>query len=526
MAHANIEASPLYNEDLAPVPPERRTWNRWHIAALWVGMAVCIPTYTLASGMIAQGFPWKLALLTVTLANVIVLVPMMLNAHAGTKYGIPFPVLLRASFGTRGANVPALMRGLVACGWFGIQTWIGGSAIYMMLAALFGFTPATSADALPVIGLSAGQFGCFLLFWAMNIWLIVRGIESIKWLETLSAPFLIAVGLGLLAWGISAGGGLARILDDAVVARMRGADAPPFDFWALFWPNLTAMVGFWATLSLNIPDFTRYATSQKDQALGQLIGLPTTMALYAFIGIAVTSATVLVFGQAIWDPVALLGRFDSPALVILSLVALAVATLSTNIAANVVSPANDFSNLAPKRISFRTGGLITGVIGILIFPWRLYNDLSQYIFTWMGGYGTLLGAIAGVMLADYYLLRRRRLDPAALYDAQGAYAYGRSGFNWRAMTALAAGIVPNLPGFLASATNGGIDVAPFFDSLYAYGWFASLFIAGAVHVALSAAFPPVEALRADAAGILNGTPAPNPADLVTPAVPLGTPISE
>jgi NCS1 family nucleobase:cation symporter-1 len=485
----DLAASPLYNEDLAPVPMARRTWNVWHIAALWVGMAVCIPTYTLASGMIAQGFPWKLALLTITLANVIVLVPMVLNAHAGTKYGIPFPVLLRASFGTRGANVPALMRALVACGWFGIQTWIGGSAIYVMLATLLGFTPAGPADALPVIGLSAGQLGCFLLFWAINIGLILRGIESIKWLETLSAPFLILVGLGLLAWAMDAGGGLGRILDDSVIAQMRGVDAPPFDFWALFWPNLTAMVGFWATLSLNIPDFTRFAKSQRDQVLGQLLGLPTTMALYAFIGIAVTSATVLVFGEAIWDPVVLLGRFSNPLVVALSLFALTIATLSTNIAANVVSPANDFSNLSPKRISFKAGGLITGFIGIAIFPWRLYTDLAQYIFTWMIGYSSMLGAIGGVMLADYYLVRRRRLDVEELYRVDGAYSYGGRGFNWRALVALAAGILPNVPGFLSSATRGAVDVPDVFVSLYTYAWFNSLLLAGLTYTVLSATFP-------------------------------------
>ncbi len=307
---------------------------------------------------------------------------------------------------------------------------------------------------MPFIGLSAGQFACFLAFWAVNVALILAGIESIKWLETLSAPFLIAVGLGLLAWAVSAGGGFGRILDDAVITRMRPADAPPFDFWRLFWPNLTAMVGFWATLSLNIPDFTRYARSQRDQVAGQAIGLPATMTLYAFIGIAVTSATVVVFGEAIWDPVVLLGRFESPLLVVLSLFALALATLSTNIAANVVSPANDFSNLSPRRISFRTGGLITAGIGLVIMPWRLYNDLAAYIFTWMVGYSTLLGAIAGVMLADYYLVRRRRLDVDALYRTDGAYSYGGSGVNLRAMAALAAGILPCVPGFLAQATNG------------------------------------------------------------------------
>ena len=490
MKHPDLSGSRLYNEDLAPVPLERRTWNVWHIAALWIGMAVCIPTYTMAGGLIAQGFSWRMALATIVLGNLIVLIPMTLAAHAGTKYGIPFPVLLRSSFGTRGANIPALMRGVVACGWFGIQTWIGGSAIYTLLAVLIGFEPAGPGDALPVIGLSLGQLVCFLLFWAVNIGIILAGIESIKWLETLAAPFLIVLGLALLGWAVVAGGGLEVILADETVARVRGGQVVAFDLRVLFWPNLTAMVGFWATMALNIPDFTRYARSQRDQVLGQLIGLPTTMALFSFIGIAVTSATVLVFGEAIWDPVALLGRFESPLIVILSLFVLSVATLSTNIAANVVSPANDFSNLAPRRISFRTGGLITGVLGIAIFPWRLYTDLSQYIFTWLIGYSALLGAVAGVMLTDYYLVRRAELRLHDLYREDGEYSFGGSGFNPRALVALVAGIAPNVPGFLAQASNGAIDVPSLFDSLYTYAWFNSLFIAGAVHLVLTLLLPP------------------------------------
>lgn len=489
---ADITSSSLYNEDLAPVPLERRTWSMWNIAALWVGMAVCIPTYTLASGMIAQGFPWELALLTVILGNVVVLVPMVLNAHAGTKYGIPFPVLLRSSFGTLGANIPALMRALVACGWFGIQTWIGGSAIYLLLAALVGFDPG-GAGVVPILGISLGQFACFMLFWAINIWVIVKGIETIKYLETFAAPFLILIGLGLLWWGVSEAGGFAAVLDASTMAQVGGAGAAEFDFWRLFWPNLTAIVGFWATLSLNIPDFTRFAKRQKDQVLGQLIGLPTTMALFSFIGIAVTSATVLIFGQAIWDPVILLAQFSNPVIVVLSLLALTIATLSTNIAANVVSPANDFSNLWPRRISFRTGGIITGIIGILIFPWRLYSDLGHYIFTWMIGYSALLGAIAGVMLADYYLVRKRRLDADELYREDGAYRFG-NGFNWRALTALAAGILPNVPGFLASASNGAIGVPEFLATFYTYAWFNSLLIAAVVHTLLNR-ISPVTATR-------------------------------
>ena len=494
MPLSDIRQSPLYNEDLAPVPAERRSWGLWHIAALWVGMAVCIPTYTLAAGLISQGMTWGQALFTITLGNLIVLIPMMLNAHAGAKYGIPFPVLIRSSFGTLGANIPALMRALVACGWFGIQTWIGGSAIYVLLTVLFGFEPAGPGDLIPVVGLSWGQLSCFLVFWAINIAVILAGIDTIKWLETLAAPFLLLVGVGLLWWGVSAGGGFGQVLSDETVAAVRGGLVGDFNFWAVFWPNLTAMVGFWATLSLNIPDFTRYARSQRDQVLGQAIGLPTTMALYSFVGIAVTSATVLVFGEAIWDPVLLLGRFDSKLIVGFALFALTIATLSTNIAANVVSPANDFSNLWPRVITFKRGGLITGVIGILIFPWRLYTDLSNYIFTWLIGYSALLGSIAGVMLVDYFLIRRSQLDTDALYQPDGPYAFGGSGFNWRALVAMAAGILPNVPGFLAQASGGSIAVAPIFDALYPYAWFVSLLLSGLVHLGLTRAFPPERAV--------------------------------
>ncbi len=489
MAASDVRESRLYNEDLAPVPQSRRSWGMWHIAALWVGMSVCIPTYTLASGLISQGMTWTQALLTIFLGNLIVLVPMILNAHAGTKYGIPFPVFLRASFGTLGANVPAMMRALVACGWFGIQTWIGGAAIYTLHSVIFGFTPAGPDDLLPVLGLSWGQFGCFMLFWAVNIAVILAGINTIKWLETFAAPFLLAIGLGLLWWGISEGGGFAAVLSEATVAQVRGGLADGFDFWAAFWPSLTAVVGFWATLSLNIPDFTRYAVSQKDQMLGQLIGLPATMTLFSFIGIAVTSATVLIFGEAIWDPVILLGRFSNALVVGFALFALTIATLSTNIAANVVSPANDFSNLWPRVISFKRGGIITGIVGILIFPWRLYSDLSNYIFTWLIGYSALLGSVAGVMLVDYYLLRRRRLEVDDLYREDGRYSYGGSGFNWRALVAVFGGILPNVPGFLAQASNGAIAVPAFFVEIYTYAWFVSLLLAGLLHVSLTYAFP-------------------------------------
>ncbi|HRI63217.1 MAG TPA: NCS1 family nucleobase:cation symporter-1 [Polyangium sp.] len=471
----------LTNEDLAPTPADKRTWGMVHYAALWIGMAVCIPTYTLASGLIDQGMSWSEALICVALGNTIVLLPMVLNAHAGTKYGIPFPVFARASFGVLGANVAAVLRALVACGWFGIQTWFGGLALWQLLIAIVpGLEPVLSSAALKssFIGIHPGEFLGFVVFWLINLYFILRGTESIKFLETWAAPFLIAMGLMLLGWAYVRGGGFGPIL--STPSKLEGAA-----FWKVFAPGLTAMVGFWATLSLNIPDFTRYAKSQRDQALGQAIGLPPTMILFSFIGVAVTSATKVIFGELIWDPVKLLGRIGGPLVLFLSMFGLSIATLSTNLAANVVSPANDFSNLAPARISYKMGGIITAVIGALILPWKLIESSQGYIFTWLVGYSALLGPIGGIMIADYFILRKTKLDVDDLYRRNGAYEYS-NGINWNAIGALLIGVLINLPGFLAAAIPS-FQVADVWKTIYTYAWFVGFFVSGALYIVLQRA---------------------------------------
>jgi NCS1 family nucleobase:cation symporter-1 len=466
----DLSASPLWNPDLAPTPLERRTWSTYHIAALWIGMSVVITTYTLASGLMQQGMYWWQALVTILLGNVIVLVPMVLNAHAGTKYGVSFPVLCRASFGVRGANVPAMLRAIVACGWFGIQTWIGGLALHtLMTAAWSGWTSVPGA-----------LWIAFLIFWLIQVAIILRGLEGIKLLEAWSAPLLLGGGLALLAWAIVRGGGLGHILSEST--RLRQGDTP---FWTLFPAALTANVGYWATLSLNIPDFTRYARSQRSQALGQAMGLPTTMTLFAFIGVAVTSATIVVFGEAIWDPVVLIARIGSASVIIAGALVVLAAQLTTNMAANVVSPANDFSSLAPRRISYVAGGLMTAVIGIAMMPWKLYADAAAYIFTWLIGYSSLMGAIGGILIADYWVLRRQELSLRDLFDLRGRYSYS-NGINWRAVAALVLAIVPVLPGFVRAAlTPGGQVSSPtLFDSLYTYAWFVTFALSFVLYLAL------------------------------------------
>ncbi|MDQ2926437.1 MAG: NCS1 family nucleobase:cation symporter-1 [Acidobacteriota bacterium] len=443
----------LYNDDLAPTLPSQRTWSTYNYIALWFSMSMEVTTYMLASSLIAGGMNWKQAVGTILLGNLIVLIPMLLNAHAGTKYGIPFPVFVRASFGTRGANIPAILRAIVACGWFGIQSWIGGMAIAQMVHIL---APVT--EAMPWV-----NWACFIGFWLLNMAVVWRGVESIRFLQSYSAPFMVIMSSLLLGFMLHKAGGFGPML----AAPSKFSDTS--SFLRYFLPALTGMVGYWATLSLNIPDFTRYAKNQDAQIVGQAIGLPVAMTLYSFLGIACTSASAVIFGKPIWSPVELLGRFHQPLLAFLGLIALLVATLNVNIGANVVGPSNDFSNLAPRYVSFRTGGLITGVLGLCIMPWKLMASSHNYL-GWLVDYSGLLGPVAGIMVADYFLIRRTKLDVEALYRRGGIYEF-RNGFNGVAIVALAAGIVAALIG----------RFVPALQPLFTMAWFVGFFLSGGIY---------------------------------------------
>lgn len=478
-------ASPgLWNPDLAPTGPAQRTWAWYHFAALWVGMVVAVPSWMLASGLIEQGMSAAQATLTVLLGNLILLVPLTLIGHAGARYGVPFAVLARASFGTKGARVPAVARALVACGWYGIQTWIGGEALLTLLGIFLGRDLAGAP--LPMLGIGAGQFAAFLAFWLLQLFFVRKGLTTIRRLETWTAPIKILVCLALVWWAVSRAGGLGPIFSAPSAFAPGGAKAG--QFWVVFWPTLTAMVGFWGTLALNIPDFTRFARSQRDQMLGQTLGLPPTMGLIALASVITTSATVVIYGQAIWDPVKLAGTLSGP-FVLLGLIVISVDTISCNIAANLVCSAYDFSSLAPSHISYRTGGLISALIGVLMMPWKLLATAGGFIFVWLTGYGALLGPIAGILIADYWIVRRGVIAVDALYREDGAYLY-RGGWNPAALIAFAAGVLPNLPGFLATAIPSlAGSFAPFWTGLYAYAWFVGLFAAMIVYVALMGLFP-------------------------------------
>jgi NCS1 family nucleobase:cation symporter-1 len=470
-AHDEIRSSPLFNEDLSPVPVAKRNWTTYNYAALWISMAHCIPTYMMASGLISAGMNWWQALFTILLGNTIVLVPILLNSHPGTKYGIPFPVFARASYGTVGSNLPALMRAIVACGWFGIQAWIGGQALQTFFGA---FIPGWQ-DLLggPIGGHTITEWLSFLLFWGLNILIIFRGMDVLRMVENWAAPYVLVMTALLLGWILYQAGGVGFLLNEPGKLNTFGT------FWPIFIPSLTGMIGFWATLSLNMPDFTRFGRSQREQVVGQTVALPTTMVIFAAMGVLITSAATVVFPHMnpadAWDPVKLVGQFSQPVVVAVSMFTVVVATLSVNIAANVVSPANDFANAFPKFISFRLGGLITGIIGILMQPWKLLADPSGYIFGWLVGYSGGLGSIAGVLIADYWVIRRKELVLGDLYRTNGSYA----GWNWRAVAATLLGCFFAWIGLLVQSLR----------PLYDYGWFVGFGVAFLTHWLLMKAAP-------------------------------------
>jgi NCS1 family nucleobase:cation symporter-1 len=480
--------SPFVNDDLQPVPMSKRTWGTGSFTALWVSMSVSIPAWTLASGLIAAGMDWRQAMVTIVLGNLMVLLPMVLTGHAGAKYGIPFPVFARSSFGLRGANLPALLRGAVACGWFGIQTWVGGQGVYVLAGRLFGdaWTDAAGFGGYPwTLWLSFG------LFWLVQVAIILWGMEGVRRLQVWAAPLMAVGGVALLVWMAVEAGGFGPML-----STENSLGWGP-SFWVLFFPSLMGVIGYWATLTLNISDFTRLASTQRSQVVGQSLGLPTTMTLFSLIAVMVTAGTSVVYGEALWNPIDVVNQMDSGIGLLFAIFVVLLATVSTNIAANLVGPAYDLANLKPNWFSFRVGAITTSFLGVMIFPWKLMEDENVYIFAWLGTVGSLLGAVAGILLADYWLLRRTRVNLPALYTRGSEYWYSR-GWNWRALVAFGAGSLLAVGGADLPVGSGGPFIG-FLAPLSDYGWVVALVTALLLHWALGRFLPDHRQREADRA---------------------------
>jgi NCS1 family nucleobase:cation symporter-1 len=420
-AAARISANHnLWNEDLRPCTLAEHAWPASKYASLWVGMCLCLPTYSLASGMIALGMNWWESVLTILIGNCVVLVPILLVSHAGTKYGIPYPVFARLWFGTRGAHIPSLARAVIAAGWFGINAWFGGQAVDAILSKVVAGWSNIGIH-LPL---------AFVIFWAINVAIAMRGPQAIGRLAVIAAPTLALCALALFVWALHRAGGFGPML--SAPAQIHGPA-----FWAVFYPSVVGVIAFWATLALNIPDYTRYARSQRDQILGQALSMPLTMSVFSFIGIAVTSVTVALYGKALWNPVELILKFPGAVIVFGGLVVI-LSSVTINVGANVMAPARAFENLWPRRINFAIGAIITGLLSLLMQPWYVLAVYSHYIFTWLGTYGAMLGPFDGIAIADYWLVRRCRLDLMQLYIPGGAYSYS-NGINVRAVLALLIG---------------------------------------------------------------------------------------
>jgi NCS1 family nucleobase:cation symporter-1 len=477
-AAAEIADSRYQNAELAPVPIAERTWGTYNYLALWVGMSHNLASYALAAGLIAVGMNVAQALITIALGNLVVLIPMLLNSHAGTKYGIPFPVFARAFYGVRGANLAALLRAFIACGWFGIQTWLGGEGLYVIAGRLFGHG---WTDASVVYGQHWTLWLSFALFWVVQMFVVWRGMDAIRRMENWAAPAVLVVFVALAIWIVAKGGGAGSLLSAPSPLGWGGG------FWKVFWPSLMSMIAFWATLSLNMPDFTRFARSQRGQRTGQVLGLPTTMTFFSFLAVLITSATIVVYGKAIWDPTQLAAKFSNPVIVVISLLTVLLATVTVNVAANVVSPSYDFSNAAPRHVTFRVGGLITGVLGVAIQPWRLLSNPHVYIYVWLGFYGGLLGAVAGVLVVGYWVINRTKLSLADLYQEGGRYWF-RHGWHWRAVAATLVGALLAVGGAYSAPGEGPFPrhgLIPPLRPLYDYGWAVGFAAAGVCYLLLA-----------------------------------------
>jgi NCS1 family nucleobase:cation symporter-1 len=396
---SNAKVSP----DMLPTTPDERNWGIYNFFALWIGMDIGIPTYYLASGLVSGGMNLLWAMITILLANIIIAFPILANGHAGAKYGIPSTIYWRSAFGFNGASVAAIIRGVVAAGWFGIQIWIGGSALNTAIGIL---SPWLASWAL-------GKWVCFAAFWALNILVLAKGMGALKKMENWCAPLLVLWMIVLLIWARKTAGSWGPLVNQKGTFATTGA------FLAFFIAGLNSNISYWGPMPLTVTDFTKHAKDQRSHYIGQFIGIPSGIFGLALVGSLVTSCTVVIFGKAVWDPVTLTGMMDNVPMILGCMCFLMIATITTNVAANAVSPCVAIVHLSNGKVNFKWAAVVLGILAVVIQPWRLIGDLSIYMNCFLNGGGALLGPIIGLTICHYFFICHTELDLRSLYFPEG-----------------------------------------------------------------------------------------------------------
>jgi NCS1 family nucleobase:cation symporter-1 len=454
----------LSNGDLAPTPPSQRTWSAWHYAALWMGMVHSAFGFAVLGGMIAGGMSAWQALFVVLIANLVQLGFMVLTGRVGARYGIPYAVWARTTFGTFGANVPAVTRGIVAIGWFGVQSYLGATAINALLVTVF--ESWRNFDHV-IGGVAANLWVAMILYWAVNFVVIRHGMETVRRFESWAGPAVFVVMVPALIWAVGQMDGLGPVFTESSRYESTGS----FLLHG-FLPGVALFVSAsWATMVLNLPDLTRFARSNRAQVRGTVIGLPLATVVFYLMAAIIVSGTQAATGKLIWNPADVLIAIDIPAFTIVGALLIAVATLSVNVAANLVSPAYDITNLLPRVFTFKRAASLAIVLGFVYMPWKLMED-PDTLFRVLNNVGAIIGPATGIMLADFYVVRKRRIDVGALYRRHDRY-WAQGGYNLVSLAVLA-------------VVSGFCLLGQLIDPIawsYDYAWFVGVGLGFVLHLA-------------------------------------------
>ena len=488
-AEQELKRSKYYNEDLAPTKLNDRKWEMKDVADLWIGLSISIPALALAASLVSLGVSPLLSIINVILGNLIVLIPIQLNSHVGTRYGIPYPIYARLTFGPVGAHLSSISRSIVGCGWAAIQSWVGGGAI----AVLFGTMIPFFSDQNATISLPGndqvmiGQLIGFFIFVFICGFIAYKGMSNIKIVQNIGGPLLIVFILGLCIWSVttisSTGHSIFELFTAGNNMELINRNG---GFAFVYLAGLTGYIAYWGTIALNIPDFSRNAKSQKVQFGGQLIGMPAPMAICATVGALFAQATLYRYGEVSFDPTSVFYYVDNKIVIVLCSIGVIIATLTTCVAANIVAPANGWSSLAPQKISYKKGVIITLFISVFITqPWFIYGSGSAYIFSWLNNYGTIIAPVAAILCADYFVCKKKRIDIYSLYKGNdGRYRY-RNGWNWCAIIAwIVSFLLPLLGNTIFSFASSGRSMPDVLDMIAANGYLFSFALAFIIYVLL------------------------------------------